>query len=48
MSENEKLTQIFEDINPFMGPLVPMFWTSGDVCLGFKAPHLHAFVTCAQ
>ena len=30
----------------FVGPLVPLFWTSGDVCPGFQSqggfPRLHA------
>ena len=34
------------DTCPFMGPLIPLFWTSGDVCLQFQSqggtPHLHA------
>ena len=25
------------DICPFMGPLVPLFWTSGDVSPGFQS-----------
>ena len=25
-----------EDISPFYGPLIPVFWTSGDVCPGFQ------------
>ena len=25
------------DISLFVGPLIPLFWTSGDVCPGFKA-----------
>ena len=27
--------KFLEDINPFVGPLIPLFWTSGDVCPGF-------------
>ena len=31
-----------------MGPLIPLFWTSGDVCPVFQSqggfPHLHAFL----
>ena len=34
-----------EDISPFVGPLIPMFWTSGDVSTGFQSqsrqPYLH-------
>ena len=25
----------FEDTSPFCGQLIPLFWTSGDVCPGF-------------
>ena len=36
-------TQVF-----FVGPLIPLFWTSGDVSPGFQSqggsPHLHAFL----
>ena len=35
-----------EDISPFVGPLIPLFWTSGDVCPGSERqggfPWLHA------
>ena len=40
-----------EDINAFVGPLIPLYWTSGDVCPGFQSQdvsiacmlsHLHA------
>ena len=34
-----------------MGPLIPLFWTSGDISLGFKArvdPLLACFLVCAQ
>ena len=34
------------DISLFVGPLIPLFWTSGDVCPGFQSqvgsPCLHA------
>ena len=30
---------------PFVGPAIPQFWTSGDICPGFQSqggsPHLH-------
>ena len=26
-----------EDISLFVGPLIPLFWTSGDVCTGFQS-----------
>ena len=35
----------------FVGPLIPLFWTSGDVCPGFQSPsgfpHLFASFLCA-
>ena len=36
-----------------MGPLIPLFWTSGDVCPGFQNegggdPSLVCFLACAQ
>ena len=35
----------------FVGPLIPLLWTSGDVCLGFQSqgesPCLHA-LSCLQ
>ena len=34
-----------ENISPFVGPLIPLFWTSGDVSSGFQSqngqPYLH-------
>ena len=32
----------------FVEPLIPLFWTSGDICPGFQSqggfPHLHALL----
>ena len=28
--------EILEDIPPFCGPLISLFWTSGDICSGFQ------------
>ena len=34
------------ELSFFVGPLIPLFWTSGDICPGFQDqggfPHLHA------
>ena len=41
----------FEDISPFVEPLMFLFWSSGDVCLGSKAKEDHllaCFVTYMQ
>ena len=39
------LNPFLEDISTFVGPLTPLFLTSGDVCPGFQSqggsPHLH-------
>ena len=37
-----------EDISPFCGPLVPLFWTSGDICPGFQSQggSLACFLAC--
>ena len=35
----------------FVGPLIPLFWTSGNVCMGFKArvnPLFASFVSCVK
>ena len=46
--ENIKRCYYFklEDISPFCGPLIILFWTSGDIFSGFQSqggsPHLHA------
>ena len=31
------LPKILEDISHFMGPLIPLFWTSDDVFSGFQS-----------
>ena len=31
------LKKNLEDISPFVGPLIPLFWTSGYVSLGFQS-----------
>ena len=40
------LLKYLEDISPFCGSLIPLFWTSGDVCPGFQSQcgssHFHA------
>ena len=40
--------QFLEDISPFVEPLKPLFWISGDVCPGFKsqAGSLACFLAC--
>ena len=30
------LKKVLEDISIFVGPLIPLFWTSGDIYLGLK------------
>ena len=36
----------------FVGPLMPLFWTFGDICPGFQSqggsPHLHVLFACTQ
>ena len=38
----------FEDISPFRGPLIPLFWTSGYISPGFQnqGGSLACFLTC--
>ena len=31
--------KIFEDTSPFLGPLILLFWTSGDACPVFQSQH---------
>ena len=42
---NSFLKKYLEDISPLVGLLIPLFWTSGDVCPGFQSlgsvPCLH-------
>ena len=39
------LKKILVDTWPFMGPLIPLFWTSGDIFFGLQSqsgqPYLH-------
>ena len=39
------LLKFLVDTCPFIGPLIPLFWTSGDVSCGFQShsgqPYLH-------
>ena len=45
------LKKILEDTSPFCGVLIPIFWTSGDVCPGFQSqggPSLVCFLICMQ
>ena len=43
------------DTCPFLGPLVPLFWTSGDVCSGYQSqsgqPYSHlaeVYMICSR
>ena len=38
------LKRFLEDTSLSMGPLIPLFWTSGDVCYGFQSQG--GFLTC--
>ena len=38
------LKKNLEDISPFVGPLIPSFLTSGDVCPGFQSQGGSLFV----
>ena len=43
--------KFMEDVSPFVVPLVPLFWSSGDICPGFQVmanPSLICFLTCVQ
>ena len=37
--------KFLEDISPFYGPLMPLFWTSGDVCPGFQSQNGQGILT---
>ena len=32
----------------FMGPLIPLLWTSVHICLGFQSPLFACFITCNE
>ena len=45
------LKNYLEDVSPFSGPLMPLFWTSGEACHGLKTskdPLLACFRACIQ
>ena len=29
--------KFLKDMSPFVGPLIPLFWTSGDIYSGFQS-----------
>ena len=40
--------KILVDTCPFMGPLIPLFWTSGDVSCGFQSQSWKPYLYLAE